>query len=290
MPYRLIRGEFLIVGKQPDADSVQFKPDNAALFSGLAGRVPKTPEDGTQLRFQGVDAPELHYNETRQPVAKYARNVLLYHMGFGKVRFDGLRVQQVQNQVRGAIITRGTDPHGRPIAYLFLESSVEGLADGTEWPDGAGIEPHLCESLNYLLLAKGMVYYLAYESMPEAHRTLFRAAAAAARQEGAGVWIQDYSAEFRLVDATSIGPDGDLILPKLFRRCSDYLRKRSQENLTVSFTDWLRAAGPENDSVLVRGSRTTFADLIVEADGFISLKEDTLDLVFVEVPSGPVTR
>lgn len=288
MGYRVIFGEYVIVGKQPDADSVRFRPDDPAGFDGLEGKPVRTAKDGTaQLRFQGVDAPELHYGGGRQPVAKYARNVLLHLMGFGKVRYDGLTVRFAENQVRGAILTRQTEVHGRPISYLLLDTDRAGLSNGQEIPDDADVASLLRSSLNFRMIEAGMLYYLAYDSMPEAHRNLFREAAAAARAAGLGVWVQDSTAEFELESAASIGPDGELIYPKLFRRCTDYLLARDQDNFTGSFTDWLRAAGPENDPVEVRGDRTTFADLIGESDGIVSLAEDTLDLVFVERPSIP---
>jgi endonuclease YncB( thermonuclease family) len=283
MSYRVIHGEYVIKGKQPDADSVRFLPDDPARFDGLEGRPVRLATDGTaQLRFQGVDAPELHYGGSRQPVGKYARNVLLYLMGFGKVRYDGLTVRHVEKRVRGAILTKGAEGHGRPISYLLLDSDLEGLGDREEIPEDSDVAPFLRRTLNYRMIAAGMQYFLAYDSMPEMHRELFREAAVAARSEGLGVWVQDSTSEFALKTPASIGPDGELIFPKLFRRCTDYLLARDQENFTGSFTDWLQAAGPENDVVLAGKLVTTFDKLVTEANGLVSLAADTLDLVFVE--------
>ena len=46
--YKVIFGEFVILGKQPDGDSVRFKADNSSLFSKLknASRL-KESKDGT---------------------------------------------------------------------------------------------------------------------------------------------------------------------------------------------------------------------------------------------------
>lgn len=288
MGYRVIFGEYVIVGKQPDADSVRFRPDTPDLLDGLEGKPVRVVKDGTaQLRFQGVDAAELHYGGGRQPVAKYARNVLLYLMGFGRVRYQELTVRSVENRVTGAILTRGTEVYGRPISYLLRETDLKGLHDGQEIPEDADITPLLRQSLNYRMLEQGMLYYLAYDSMPKAHRELFRNAAAEARRDGLGVWVQDSTSEFTLESSSSIGPDGELIYPKLFRRCTDYLLARDQENFTGSFTEWLRVASPENDPVGVRGNMTMFADLVEESGGTVSLREDMLDLVFMERPSIP---
>ena len=68
--YTVMRGEFVIVEKEPDGDSIRFRADNTALFGQLRNgqRIHISPTDSTvQLRFQGIDAPELHYQGEAQP-------------------------------------------------------------------------------------------------------------------------------------------------------------------------------------------------------------------------------
>jgi len=61
--YRVIAGRAVLVGKQPDGDSVRFVPDDATLLTGLKNgdRVRVSGDGSVQLRFDGIDAPELHY-------------------------------------------------------------------------------------------------------------------------------------------------------------------------------------------------------------------------------------
>lgn len=72
--------------------------------------------------------------------------------------------------------------------------------------------------------------------------------------------------EFALESQDSIGPGGQLILPKLFRRCTDYLKdvgKGFQGNLA----DWLiwvsTGSRNENDEVVVQNYlKVRLSDLI----------------------------
>ena len=70
MSYKLAKGyfhlfyqsEFRFVGARPDGDSMWFKPDNPAHLANLAGRDVGYNGGGfAQLRFEGIDALELHY-------------------------------------------------------------------------------------------------------------------------------------------------------------------------------------------------------------------------------------
>jgi hypothetical protein len=66
MPFLIIRGSFHLIGKtaqgnpsgfQPDGDSMQFKPDNAALLNRLEqidDPYRLTSIGSTQLRFEGI--------------------------------------------------------------------------------------------------------------------------------------------------------------------------------------------------------------------------------------------
>jgi hypothetical protein len=75
------RGTFHLVGRtqagnptgfQPDGDSIQFKPTNPQLLNQLdqPGRPYRLTSIGsTQLRLEAIDALELHFDRTDQPVS-----------------------------------------------------------------------------------------------------------------------------------------------------------------------------------------------------------------------------
>jgi hypothetical protein len=74
------------------------------------------------------------------------------------------------------------------------------------------------------------------------------------------------------------------VLPKLFRRCTDYLRTRTPAETLVH---WLRTSGdpdrPEDDAVVIGGRVTVrLSDLIEQRNDEIAFTADLLDLVFVE--------
>src|SRR5262249_12174211 len=154
--YRVVRGEYIILGKQPDGDSIRFRADDVNLFKNLpgGGHMKITPSDQTvQLRFQGIDAPELHYQGEEQPFGRQSRDVLLNEMNFGLVTYAGLMVTNVQRQVHGAVLVRQAEKYGRPISYLLWEQDADGLTDGAM----VDLGPDLLKlTINHLMLERGM--------------------------------------------------------------------------------------------------------------------------------------
>src|SRR4029077_947449 len=78
-PVLCLRGELVVIGKQPDGDSIRFVPDTPALLAQLAHRrrARRSGAGSLQLRVEGIDAPETHYNTLAQPLADPARDRLL---------------------------------------------------------------------------------------------------------------------------------------------------------------------------------------------------------------------
>jgi len=230
------------------------------------------------LRFQGIDAPELHYQGESQPFGRQARDVLLNEMNFGLVTYSGMTVTNVQRKVRGAVLARQAERHGRPISYLLWESDADGLNDG----DMVDVGPNLLKlTLNHLMLERGMAFPLFYTSMPAEHIQVFWAAAKTARDGEIGMWPQDVTKLFELVTEASIGPDGQLVFPKLFRRCTDYLHDIDHENFVGSLTEWMQSH-QQNDPVRVAGAaQVPFSSLITQEGSTMRLNGDPLDMVFV---------
>src|SRR6266702_6958321 len=85
--YLVIKGNFVVVGKEPDGDSVRFIADNLDLYRHLqrAYRIKPSRDNSVQLRFESVDATELHYGSAAQPLGAEARDTLLSWMGFDQI-------------------------------------------------------------------------------------------------------------------------------------------------------------------------------------------------------------
>ncbi len=288
--YRIIKGNFVLVGYEPDGDSVRFIADNPDLYKALhrSYRIKLSLRDrSVQLRFEAVDTTELHYGTAAQPLGKEARDKILSWMGFSNIEYfpnDPNRVKSSEpDAVRGAILTKAADANGRPIAYVLLEDDADTLDDGG-WVqvDDALLQ----KTINFWQLDEGIAYYTVYTSTPFNHRELLREVASRARTARSGVWEIDMTTEFVLENQESIGPDGQCILPKLFRRCTDYLKdvaKGFQGNLA----DWLiwisKGSRNENDSVVIRDSlELRLSDLIDQRNRTVVFKADLLDITFVE--------
>ena len=287
--YLAIGGRLVIVGKEPDGDSVRFVATNPGLYTQLknAHRIRPSADGSVQLRFEGVDAPEVHYGKAAQPLGNEARDRLLTWIGFTDIVYAPPGLTRVTSAtpdgVDALILTQAAEVNGRPVAYLLLAGQGQLPADGT-W---ASVDrPLLDQTLNARLLVDGQAYPTVYTSTPVSHRAHLRTLAIEARDAGRGLWTEDSTPEFVLEDQASIGPAGQLILPKLFRRATDYL-KATATGFQGNLVDWLLAVSTsptrnENDRVLVCGMELHLSDLLVQANRRISFQPDLVDVVFVE--------
>jgi hypothetical protein len=272
-----LHGDLIVVGKSPDGDSIRFRPAQPDLIRGLTnGSRAKASSDGTfQLRLDGIDAPETHYNDKAQPLGVPAREQLLSWVGFTDVRWGTDTVSaSTPASVPAAILTQLVDVDGRPVALLLRDDFP---------PDGQQAEVDLAATANADLLSTGAVYGTFYASTPSDVISGMRSLARDAQAAGLGVWPLDRTQSgFELTSQDSIGPNGSLILPKLFRRCTDYLKgRRAGETLAA----WMERMGDQqNDQVWVGGAPdpVAFATLVAQDGDRIALTADPLDLIFSE--------
>ena len=287
--YLVIKGDFVIIGKEPDGDSVRFIADIPDLYRQLqrAYRIKPSRDGSVQLRFEGVDAPELHYGSAAQPLGAEARDNVLSWMGFDNIVYVNNQSTMVKSanpgSVPGAILTQAAEINGRPVSYILLNQQASQLDEGT-WVDLQ--EDLLKETINYRLLTSGMAYYTVYTSTPFVHRQLLREASAAAREAQQGVWQEDTTSDFLLEDQSSIDPNGQLILPKLFRRCTDYL-KDVDRGYQGNLSDWIiwisKGSRNENDLVVVNDTMELhLSELLEQRNSHVVFKADLLDITFVE--------
>ncbi|MBL8685332.1 MAG: thermonuclease family protein [Myxococcales bacterium] len=294
MSMRIIQGTVVIVGKNPDGDSIRFQPDDPSLFDDLYRRhlMKFTRQDGSiQLRLEGIDTPETHYGSNSQPYGAIARDALLELLGYrlGDIQFanSGVVTDDGDQEVRVTIATSGADANGRPISLLYKQNDAP-AASGT---DLIVTPAHTDASMNLAMLRAGHAYPGLYTSMSLPLRKHFRAAAKAARAAARGLWPTDSTEEFPLRSHADIEPpSGALIMPKLFRRSVDFI-KAVMGGFDGNLSDWLEARSggsrPENDLVLLNDGtpnalEVPFSSLIGQRNSRVVFSADVCDIAFVE--------
>lgn len=285
--YLTITGQLVIERYEPDGDSARFIADQPEHYASLhrGYKVRPSPRDGSvQLRLEGIDAPETHYGDAAQPLGNEARDRFLSLLGFGGIEYkaDGKTVLHSAPQtVPCTILSKAADVHGRPISYLIAQHHGQDGHQGTLGP------ARLEHTVNYAMVKAGYAYPLCYSSMPKAHRSAFRSAAHAARKVRAGVWARDESTGFKLNDQHSIDGGGSLIFPKLFRRCTDFLKTQGQTGVGRDLQDWLLAHDLENDRLFLEPAshgivEVKFSDVIEQRNNTLSFMPDLTHVVFIE--------
>jgi endonuclease YncB( thermonuclease family) len=293
MPFTLIKGTFHLVGQQngqpngfqPDGDSIQFKPANLSLLNRL--NQIKRPYHlssigSTQLRFEGLDALELHFagaaRHQPRPLADVARDFLTGALGLNPVPYDPPDNITVDPPVPhdaapGYILSRSLEVNGRPVAFAFAGDAPED--DG----DDVFLDANrLRNSLNFALVASGNAYPLFYDTLFVSLRTVLATAATQARTAGSGLWPHDLtSAGLNVQNASDLEQNG-VIFPKLFRRLSEFL-SQGLGGLD-DFLSWLEAT-IEQVLDLTTTNITHFDDLVTVAANTVSLTLPPEQLVFI---------
>ena len=315
--YPLLDGTFGIKGTKPDGDTVRFTATHPEQYKKIERgyRLDKEKDaSGAEvfvahqsIRFDVVDAPESHFSprtalggtthpgtssSVLQPQWREARDAMLHQLGFTnwtpKDKPDAPLTTSTPLTVPGAIIGKGVDRYNRIVGYVLAEADAISARSAGETIEGVTFvelgDAVLKSTVNYRLLADGFAYYTMYASTPYALRPLLREAAVGAQREKRGIWSADKTPLFSVADADAIGTHGSLILPKLFRRCSNYIQDRDQFGFPGTLSEWMYVTG-NSDTVTIwlptlRAYRTDFASLIAQAGDQIAFTADVLDLIF----------
>ena len=286
MPFVVIRGTYHVKNYEPDGDSIRFQPDNPDDWARIRGR--RRPRvnarDQAQLRIEAIDALETHFSAggivrtVHQPLALAdgARDRLLALLKITDVRLarDRSHITAASDGTEGYILTRDTDPYGRPIAFVFAGDPP--LGD----PSDFFLTPDLLqESVNYQLAAEGLVYPTYYTGLFTELRAEITTAVDAAREAGLGVWADD-ATRGAIINSLEDLTANLAILPKLFRRLTNYVAANGGDVDLSGFKVWL-AARHDRVFVLGEGHETGLDNLIDVAGQKVSLTRDPNDLVFV---------
>lgn len=262
MSYKLIKGQFHVFypdlprnGPEPDGDTLKFKPDHPGhvlqLQSSGGARVDFNGRGMANLRLEGIDALETHFQQTHQNLqwAEAARDALIQEAGFGHVTFwNDLpnKVETVENNpVPGYILARELDVHGRIIAFVYPGQ--------TSMVDGAWIfldAAMLALSINAALIRQGLAFPAFYSTLPADLREQMARMTRQARDDAIGLWPDVVATMDRPARAPGLAALQNLaIWPKLFRRLVSYFG--AGFNTLDHFDAWLRADTINRDDFLL---------------------------------------
>ena len=286
MPMLCLAGVFTVTGTEPDGDSLRFRPDDPDDWTQVPGphKVRTNAAGAAQLRMDAIDALETHYTPTgghllHQPLdlAHAAAAELLKWIGFRGVQRDGEKVIAVdQDDLPGFILTRGADVYGRCVALV-------GRGDP---PATSGhminVDVRLVrKTANHRLLTTGLAYPTFYSKLYVDLRRELAKQAGAARDAGKGVFARDRTQKGVEVKTLTTLTDDAVILPKLFRRLTDYLHLNGDDPSLAGFMTFL---SQQDDQlwVIPTGQKTSFDTVVAVSGQTVRLKRLPEELVFEE--------
>jgi endonuclease YncB( thermonuclease family) len=257
-----IKGVFNPKSGVPDGDSVRFLADNDALFDQLEGRVKIKSGGEVQLRYEGIDALE---KAAIKPFSSDATKRNIELLGGD------------QNELPGYILSSRAEKNGRPVCFVF-EGEPQ-AADG----ESVFLESSLLkQSVNYQLLAAGLVYPLFYETLYKELRDEMTTAVKSSRQEKKGIWTEDASTKGFIikspVDLAKLPP----IFPKLWRRLETFYGRPSNKNKTAK--EFLASLKQGTDRVFTVPDQRSikFATVLEANQDKLKLLYKPEDLIFRE--------
>ena len=290
MPFKLIRGTFHVTNYSPDGDLIRFGPDDLGLLASLSGPPASVNSRGhVQLRIEAIDSLETHYSAAgggtyHQPLelALDAAEGLIDFAAITNVVWDsGHRsVVSADDGTRGYIASRSVEKNRRPVAFVFAGDPPE--ADGADIFLGVD---RLLQSYNYSALRFGQAYATYYTGLFHDLRDALNEAVDEARLNNRGIYKDD---------ASNIGIDGSSlasitdqlpIMPKLFRRLTDYIVTHGN---AVGFKQAMELSRePVLD--LITSNFTHFDTFIEQAEGSstVRLTRRPEELIFDEMPARP---
>lgn len=287
MPLQLITGHFKILNTAPDGDSVKFYPDNPNIWKKLGIKVRTNHAGGVQLRLDGIDALETHYQPRigglgmqHQPKAlgQAAATELLKFLGFSQVTRNTQQIvtAATPQQIPGFILTRFADTYGRSVAFVFKGKAPK--VDGSDVYLDASL---LHQSANDHLLATGLAYPTFYSKLYVDLRQEMTQTTEKARQNKKGIWQEDKTTSGFILENLKTITDQVVILPKLFRRLLDYLAINEGSVSLARFKDYLESRD-DRLIILPEGQITGFDYVVDVKDQTIRLTHAPEHLVFVE--------
>jgi endonuclease YncB( thermonuclease family) len=286
MSLYLIKGQYRIMHSEPDGDSAHFIPDNSDAFTSLHLNARLGSGGAAQLRLDAIDALETHYTPSahgaktmHQPpeLAHAAGSRLLELLGFSDVVRTGETVTSaIPDACPGYILTRFADKYGRPVSLAYAGATDHG--DLTKVFTDTDL---LHGSVNYQLLAEGLVYPTFYSQLYPDLRADLTTAAGNARAVKSGVWASDATTSGATITTLDDLTDRLVIMPKLFRRLAEYFALSVGSVSLDGFVAFM-ASHDDRLYVISDAHATGFDNVMTVAGQTVNLNKEITDLIFTE--------
>ncbi len=272
--FKIIRGTFHVKGFQPDGDSIRFRADKSERWKSFTWKNKSfRKEPLVQLRLEGIDALETHYNGYHQPrtFGIGALEKLLEYLGITQIEYSlSLRtIVNAQDAVPGCIAVATIDAFNRPVCLAFpanVSLNDGDILDAAQVPIEA--------SVNYQMCLEGIVYPTFYTTTDAAIVRAITSATKTARESRRGFWVIDRTAKFSFYDVRTIYDD-ILILPKLFRRITAFCERHSDIRELPAYLaadkDWV---------YLSDGSKTSLDQLLSVRGRLVEMKRQPEEVFF----------
>jgi hypothetical protein len=215
-------------------------------------------------------------------LARAATDFLLDFVGIHDVVWTSERrsIVSATDGAVGHILSRSVDKYGRLIAFAYAGEANE--EDGTEvFLDAARLEA----SYNQSALREGLAYPTFYWGLFADLRNALAATTAEARTERRGVFAEDATQTGVEVASLASITDEEVVLPKLFRRLTDFLVA------TGSVEGFKTAMEANREPVLDLTTRNfTHFDTFIQQDGnVVRLTRLPEEIVFDPMPTRATT-
>ena len=181
--------------------------------------------------------------------------------------------------VPASLLTNGVDRNGRCIAFLY---AGDGAGVGTDGERVFVTAQTVLTSLNASLLSAGLAYPTFYSELFVDLREALAELSEQARTASRGLWAQDRTLSGVTVEGLSTLTAEAVILPKLFRRLTEYLGLGDPDSPDLSgFSAFLDTHG-DRVLVLPRGQVTGLSTVVQVEGRTVRLTEQPQNLVFFE--------
>lgn len=192
-----------------------------------------------------AEKPSIQQVRQPKPLGNLSTETMLSHLGvkgvnygsfFGRHWIDEMWVkkgtrtlhftEKGEDELEGYIIVNDMDRKGRPIAWVY--GGRTRTRNGTRLTP-ARFKGRVKASVNYKLLAEGLVYPYYFMTLSAAVRDILSEAVEAAQQEKLNLWKADRTMKGVTIRRLSQLTDKDVMYPYLFRRLVKHQYQKEME-------------------------------------------------------------